>query len=64
MNCHAMEEKGSSFDIAANLISEKKINLDGMITHRFPLGEYKEAIKTFLSKSRSRAIKIVIDHQQ
>ncbi len=63
MNCHANEFDGeTSFDIAARLISEKKINLKGLITHRFPLSEYKEAIKTFLNKGNTKAIKVVLDH--
>jgi len=64
MNCHANEsEKDTSFDVAARLISEKKIMLEGMITHRFPMYRYKEAIKTFLSKRDSKAIKIILDHE-
>jgi len=38
------------------------VNIEGMITHRFPLERYREAIEAFLSKGKSRAIKIVIEH--
>ncbi|MCD6570886.1 MAG: zinc-binding dehydrogenase [Deltaproteobacteria bacterium] len=64
MNCHANEsEKDTSFDVAARLISEKKIKLEGIITHRFPMDRYKDAIKTFFSKRESKAIKVVLDHE-
>ncbi len=63
INCHATEYQGkSSFDIAAELLGNKKVNIAGMITHRFPLERYREAIETFLSKGESKAIKIVIEH--
>jgi threonine dehydrogenase-like Zn-dependent dehydrogenase len=63
INCHATEYgRKSSFDIAAELLGDKKVNIEGMITHRFPLGKYREAIEAFLSKGKSRAIKIVIEH--
>jgi len=63
-NCHAVEKGGlTSFDIAANLLLEEKISLEGMITHRFPMSSYRDAIDTFLSKGRQEAIKIVLTHE-
>ncbi|MBM4446991.1 MAG: zinc-binding dehydrogenase [Chloroflexi bacterium] len=63
INCHATEYDGkTSFDIAAKLLGTKKINTKEMITHRFPLERYREAIDTFLSKEKTKAIKIVIQH--
>jgi len=63
INCHATEYDGkTSFDVAAKLLETKKINTEGMITHRFPLERYREAIETFLSKGKTKAIKIVIQH--
>ncbi len=64
INCHAGEADGrSSFDIAADLLRAKKVNLDGIITHRFPMSRYSDAIKTFFSKGREGAIKIVLEHE-
>lgn len=64
INCHAAEETGkTSFDMAARLLANKGFPADGLITHRFPMDRYKDAIRTFLSKGRSEAIKIVLDHQ-
>ncbi|MCX7030616.1 MAG: zinc-binding dehydrogenase, partial [Spirochaetes bacterium] len=63
VNSHATESTGeSSFEIAARLLSEKAVRVEGMVTHRFPLEEYRRAIGTFCAKEKSRAIKIVIDH--
>lgn len=63
-NCHAIEEDNrSSFEIAANLLEEKRISTEGIITHRFPMDRYREAIKTFLDKGRHEAVKVVLDHE-
>ncbi len=63
VNSHATESTGeSSFEIAARLVSKKAVRVDGMVTHRFPLAEYRRAIETFRAKGKTRAIKIVIDH--
>jgi threonine dehydrogenase-like Zn-dependent dehydrogenase len=63
INCHAIEEGGSSpFDIAADLLLRKRISIDAIITHRFPMSSYREAIKTFFSKGEEKAIKIVLEH--
>lgn len=62
-NCHATEPTGeNSFEIAARLLSGKAVRVEGMVTHRFPLAEYRRAIDAFCDKGRSKAIKIVIDH--
>ena len=63
INCHATEYDGrTSFDIAAELLVAGAISPADFITHRFPVARYKEAVKTFLSKRMSEAVKIVLDH--
>jgi threonine dehydrogenase-like Zn-dependent dehydrogenase len=63
VNSHATEPTGeNSFEVAARLMSSKAIRVEGMVTHRFPLEEYRRAIGAFCAKGTSRAIKIVIDH--
>jgi threonine dehydrogenase-like Zn-dependent dehydrogenase len=63
VNSHATESTGeSSFAIAARLLSKKAVRVEGMVTHHFPLDEYRRAIRAFCVKEKSRAIKIVIDH--
>lgn len=65
INCHAMEGKTeSSFDLAAKLLSQVNFPVDQMITHRYPMSKYKDAIHTFMGKSRSKAVKIVLDHEK
>jgi len=65
INCHAMEDGGlSSFDVAADLLVNKRIPVDNFITHRFPMANYRDAIKTFFSKGEQKAIKIVLEHDK
>lgn len=52
----------TTFEIAARLLTEKRIPVDGLITHRFPIRDYRAAIQAFLSKRKSKAIKIVLEH--
>ncbi|HXF84549.1 MAG TPA: alcohol dehydrogenase catalytic domain-containing protein [Anaerolineales bacterium] len=40
-----------------------RFNVDGLITHRFPLKEYKEAIRVAISKGREKAIKVAFEHE-
>ncbi len=64
MNCHADEtDSQNSFDIALDLVLKKKIDLSKMISHRFPMGEYKKAVRLFLNKGKEKAIKIVLEHE-
>lgn len=58
---HGMEqwngESISTFDLVSRLILEKKLDLSGMITHRFALSEYREAMKVLLNRRGSGVIK-------
>lgn len=63
INCHVLKEGAhSSFDIAAGLITEKRLPVGRLITHRFPMDRWRDAVKTFLAKGREGAIKIVLEH--
>jgi threonine dehydrogenase-like Zn-dependent dehydrogenase len=63
INCHVLKEGAySSFDIAAGLIAEKRLPVGKLITHRFPMDRWRDAVKTFLAKGREGAIKIVLEH--
>lgn len=63
INCHATEEDGrTSFEAAVALLGENYVDPGDIITHRFPMDAYQEAVKAFVNKSSSRAIKIVLDH--
>ena len=62
INCHATEADGrNSFEVAADLLTRGAVPPDAIITHRFPVRDYRDAVKTFLSKDTSHAIKIVLD---
>jgi len=64
INAHGMEQyEGrtiSSFDLAMEFIADGTIDLDGFITHRFPLSEYRKAFKLVKAKSE-RVVKTVLD---
>ena len=63
INCHATEADGrTSFDLAADLLLNDAVNPMDIITHRFPMNRYKDAIRTFTNKKQTGAIKIVLDH--
>jgi 2-desacetyl-2-hydroxyethyl bacteriochlorophyllide A dehydrogenase len=62
VNCHATESDGrTSFDVAADLLQAGMVEPTDIITHRFPVSQYKAAVKAFLNKRGSEAIKIVLD---
>ncbi|MBW1902739.1 MAG: alcohol dehydrogenase catalytic domain-containing protein [Deltaproteobacteria bacterium] len=50
----------SSFDLAIKMILDGKINLNGFITHRFPLKKYRKAFKLFRDK-KEKVIKVVFE---
>src|SRR5208337_3819391 len=49
-----------AFEIALDLIASKKIQVDDMLTHKFPLEKYREMIEVNLSKEANRAIKTAV----
>jgi 2-desacetyl-2-hydroxyethyl bacteriochlorophyllide A dehydrogenase len=55
-------EHRSTFTIAAEMIEQGQIHAEKLITHRFALNNYREALSTARNKSRSRAIKVVFDY--
>jgi 2-desacetyl-2-hydroxyethyl bacteriochlorophyllide A dehydrogenase len=63
INCHATEAGNkTSFDIAASLMTSGRVKTDGMITHRFPMERFKEAVATFNAKGSAGAVKILLEH--
>ena len=48
-----------TFDLAIDLIKQKKVDLASFITHRFPIREYRSAMKMLLgSKEQTKVIKV------
>lgn len=64
---HGMEEwtgvKQSTYDLTTDLLLKKKLFIDGLITHRFPLEQWRTAVRTAKNK-RSGAIKVVLDFRE
>jgi threonine dehydrogenase-like Zn-dependent dehydrogenase len=64
---HGMEEwngvKQSTYDLTTDLLLKKKLLIDGLITHRFPLEQWRTAVRTAKDKS-SGAIKVVLDFRE
>ena len=64
---HGMEEwngvKQSTYDLTIDLLLKKKLLIDGLITHRFPLEQWRTAVQTAKDKN-SGAIKVVLDFRE
>jgi threonine dehydrogenase-like Zn-dependent dehydrogenase len=52
--------KRSTYDLTADLLLQKKLFIEGLITHRFPLEDWRTAVRTAKDK-RSGAIKVLLD---
>jgi threonine dehydrogenase-like Zn-dependent dehydrogenase len=50
-----------TFDIAIELIGAGKIDLSPLVTHRFPIEEYRNALGTASNKKNRAAIKVVFE---
>jgi threonine dehydrogenase-like Zn-dependent dehydrogenase len=57
------EEKISTFDLAQHWMSGGAIETAALLSHRFPLHAYKEAINTALDKEGARSIKVAFDYR-
>jgi hypothetical protein len=55
-------EHRSTFSIATELITSGQIYPEKLITHRFALSNFKDALYASSGKSQSRAIKVVFDY--
>jgi threonine dehydrogenase-like Zn-dependent dehydrogenase len=51
----------STFQLAARLIRDRQMTPDRLITHRFPLREFRRALATARDRSTHRAIKVMLD---
>jgi threonine dehydrogenase-like Zn-dependent dehydrogenase len=65
-NAHGMEEQDGhrqpTYDLITDLLLQNKLTTDGFITHRFPFGQWRKAVRTALDK-QSGAIKVVLDYR-
>jgi threonine dehydrogenase-like Zn-dependent dehydrogenase len=49
-----------TFEITRELLLRKSLPVDRFVTHVFPLGEYREALKAAANRRRSGAMKVVL----
>jgi D-arabinose 1-dehydrogenase-like Zn-dependent alcohol dehydrogenase len=54
-------QQRSTFAIASDLIVNGLIHPEKLITHRFALSNFREALETAADKKKSRAIKVIFD---
>lgn len=47
-----------TYDLAMQLIEQGRVNLDGLLTHTFPLAQYKEALAVAADKRGSQSVKV------
>ena len=52
-----------SYEWVLNLFQEDKLPVEGLITHRFPYKDYKEAIRVAMSKGEEKAIKVMFERE-
>lgn len=51
----------STFSIVAEMVEQGQLRLDRLVTHRFALNEYRQALATATGKGQSHAIKVAFD---
>ena len=55
-------EQISSFELVIKFLKENKLDFRGLITHRFKLDDYKNALTEISKKAESGTIKAVFEH--
>ncbi len=53
-------ERLDTFELAAILAESGDLVLDGLITHRFPLSQWREAVTVAVDKKKHRSIKVAL----
>jgi threonine dehydrogenase-like Zn-dependent dehydrogenase len=48
------------FEIAIDFAKQKKVSLEPMVTHTFPLEDYREMIEVNLHKGKYKAVKTMV----
>lgn len=61
---HGMDEwngaRRHTYEWTFDLFRQGRLETDGLITHRFPFSDYKEAIRVASSKGKAQAIKVMM----
>jgi threonine dehydrogenase-like Zn-dependent dehydrogenase len=58
------EKKMNTLQIAIELMKRGKVDLSSLITHQYPLNEYKVAFNTITKRNRENALKVIFNHDQ
>jgi threonine dehydrogenase-like Zn-dependent dehydrogenase len=53
----------NAFEMAIDLIASKKIKVEDMLTHKFPLEKYRELIGVNIKKDVNRAMKTAVSFE-
>ncbi|GBC99861.1 Sorbitol dehydrogenase [bacterium HR17] len=53
-------ERVRTFDIALTLLRQGAVNLQGLVTHRFPLEQWQRAVQTALQAGHTGAVKVTL----
>jgi threonine dehydrogenase-like Zn-dependent dehydrogenase len=53
-------EKRHTFEITRELLVRRPVPIDRMVTHLFPLGQYRDALRAAANRRRSGAMKVVL----
>jgi threonine dehydrogenase-like Zn-dependent dehydrogenase len=51
-----------TYEIVIELIRERKLDLSGLLTHRFRIDQYREAMAALANRAGSGAIKVAFEH--
>jgi threonine dehydrogenase-like Zn-dependent dehydrogenase len=52
--------KKHAFEMALEMLAKKKTHVEDMLTHKFPLEQYRKMIEVNVHKSENRAIKTAV----
>jgi threonine dehydrogenase-like Zn-dependent dehydrogenase len=61
---HFAGRRIGTYQLVHELMLAGKLQAGELLTHKFPIGRYKEAAAAALDKAKSRAIKVAIDFRQ
>jgi threonine dehydrogenase-like Zn-dependent dehydrogenase len=55
------DERVRTFELALRLIRERRVPVESLVTHKFPLVDYRAAIRSALFTGRTRSVKTVFE---
>ncbi len=54
--------KAKAYEIALNLLQNKKLNVKKLVTHVFDISDYRKAIKTAMEKQKNKSFKVAFKY--